>query len=259
MANMYISFDLAKLPSGCHPEWTPDSLLQCLGPDGNINIRSFLTYQQHMADVAAASSAVKRALEENDGPDIEDRPAKKTRGPKKICAYREEGGELEHILPEETVWYKLYVLGPMCDDEDWCKKFRQRFRLPYRCFLDLVNEAAENDWFPRWARASDPKKSSPLELMILGALRYLGRGWTFDDLEESTAISAEVHRVFFHEVSPKLLFWISDCYVHLFVSQTFHFVYISHPVRQDWQHRPVQEVCPNSPERRRGEGSRQRV
>ena len=34
--------------------------------------------------------------------------------------------------------------------------------------------------------------------MILTALRYLGRGWTFDDLSESTGISEEVIRVFFH-------------------------------------------------------------
>lgn len=203
---MYISFGLAKLSSGFHPEWTPDSLLQCLGPDGNINIRSYLTYQQHMADVAAeaASPTTKRVLEE-DAVDVEVRPVKKTRGPKKICAYREEGGELEHILPEETVWYKLYVAGPMSEDDEWNKKFRKRFRLPYQCFLDLVDEAAENKWFPRWAKASEPKKSSPLELMILGALRYLGRGWTFDDLEESTAISREVHRVFFHEVCTTFL------------------------------------------------------
>lgn len=38
----------------------------------------------------------------------------------------------------------------------------------------------------------------PLDLLVLGSLRYLGRGWTFDDLEESTGISEEVHRVFFH-------------------------------------------------------------
>ena len=31
----------------------------------------------------------------------------------------------------------------------------------------------------------------------MGSLRYLGRGWTMDDLEESTNISSEVHRVFF--------------------------------------------------------------
>jgi hypothetical protein len=42
------------------------------------------------------------------------------------------------------------------------------------------------------------KSSYPLELLILTALRYLGRGWTFDDLSESTGISEEVIRVFLH-------------------------------------------------------------
>ena len=40
---------------------------------------------------------------------------------------------------------------------------------------------------------------SPLELLILGVLRYLGRGFTSNDCEEGTAISQEVHRVFFHK------------------------------------------------------------
>jgi hypothetical protein len=34
--------------------------------------------------------------------------------------------------------------------------------------------------------------------MVLGALRYLGRGLTFDDIEECTSISEETHRQFFH-------------------------------------------------------------
>mmetsp|Transcript_2657 Transcript_2657/g.4128 ORF Transcript_2657/g.4128 Transcript_2657/m.4128 type:complete len:116 (+) Transcript_2657:64-411(+) len=34
---------------------------------------------------------------------------------------------------------------------------------------------------------------------ILGAFSYLGGEFTFDDIEESTAIRKEVHRVFFHE------------------------------------------------------------
>jgi hypothetical protein len=37
-----------------------------------------------------------------------------------------------------------------------------------------------------------------MELMVLGSLRYLGRGWTFDDLQEATGIDAETHRKFFH-------------------------------------------------------------
>ena len=36
-----------------------------------------------------------------------------------------------------------------------------------------------------------------MELLLLGSLRYLGRGWTFDDCEESTAIDQDVHRIFF--------------------------------------------------------------
>ena len=42
-------------------------------------------------------------------------------------------------------------------------------------------------------------KLSPIGLLLLGSLRYLGRGWTFDDLEETTGIDEEVHRVFLHQ------------------------------------------------------------
>ncbi len=37
----------------------------------------------------------------------------------------------------------------------------------------------------------------PVELLVLGSLRYLGRGWTFDDYEESTTIDKDVHCCFF--------------------------------------------------------------
>ena len=43
------------------------------------------------------------------------------------------------------------------------------------------------------------KESSPLGQMILGSLRYLGRGWTFDDCDEATADREETHRRFFHQ------------------------------------------------------------
>ena len=55
-----------------------------------------------------------------------------------------------------------------------------------------------NELFDRWCGSkSNNKKVSPVELLVLGSLRYLGRGWTFDDIEESTAIDKEVHRHFF--------------------------------------------------------------
>ena len=39
---------------------------------------------------------------------------------------------------------------------------------------------------------------SPIQLLVLGLLRYHGQGWTFDDIEEQTAISKEVHCTFSH-------------------------------------------------------------
>ncbi len=37
----------------------------------------------------------------------------------------------------------------------------------------------------------------PVDLLVLGSLCYLGRGWTFDDSEELTAIDKDVHCFFF--------------------------------------------------------------
>lgn len=90
----------------------------------------------------------------------------------------------------------------------WVKTFRSRFRLTYESFLALLNMVvgSRSGLFKRWVINSRPtmtgatskRTSSPIELLLLGSLRYLGRGWTFCDLAESTYIHREVHRVFFH-------------------------------------------------------------
>lgn len=95
----------------------------------------------------------------------------------------------------------MYIDCPQTTDSRFLKKFRRRFRHPYAQFNWFANEAIKENWFPKWKpNGTDAagKKSSPLKLLILGAFRYLGRGLTFDDMEECTAISEEVHRVFFH-------------------------------------------------------------
>ena len=46
-------------------------------------------------------------------------------------------------------------------------------------------------------------KSTPLELLALGALRTLSRNWTFNCISESTNVSQEARRVFF----PKFVKW----------------------------------------------------
>jgi hypothetical protein len=42
------------------------------------------------------------------------------------------------------------------------------------------------------------KLLSLIVLCLLGALRYLGRGWTFDALGELLSVSEETHRQIFH-------------------------------------------------------------
>ena len=71
--------------------------------------------------------------------------------------------------------------------------------MPYDKFCELLQEASENNWFPRWtSNDATGKSASPLSLMLLGAFCYLGRGWTFDYIKESTGINEETHCQFFH-------------------------------------------------------------
>lgn len=121
---------------------------------------------------------------------------------------------LRPMIPTMSSWWILYVENPKPECKKWSKKFRSRFRLPYSSFLDLLNMLTLDDtdiilskWRPTARKSSTTpfphlhgswKGCSPLALLLMGSLRYLGRGLTFDDLEECTFISRDVHRVFFH-------------------------------------------------------------
>jgi len=128
--------------------------------------------------------------------------AKKKRAPRGVLAWKDtEDRPLEIILPEDSLWYKAYVSNFLMLEPElsMAKKFRERFRLPYTNFLQLVASVSESKLFDRLCgHKTNNKQASPIELLVLGSLRYLGRGWTFVDVEENTAISKEVHRTFFH-------------------------------------------------------------
>ena len=103
---------------------------------------------------------------------------------------------LSKIDPNQTYWYRCYVEYPAIHNNDFNSKFRLRFRLPYSSFKALLHDIMNCDIFHQWNKASS---KSPIELLILGSLRYLGRGWVFDDIEEATGIGKETHRQFFHK------------------------------------------------------------
>jgi hypothetical protein len=97
------------------------------------------------------------------------------------------------------MWYHFYIRNFYIDEDAKLQKaFQNRFCLPCQQYLELVEMVCEDELFVRWCGyKKNNKKISPVELLVLGLLRYLGRGWTFKDCEESTAIDKEVHCMFF--------------------------------------------------------------
>lgn len=137
---------------------------------------------------------------EQDAPQRKKR--KKRKGEKGVIHYTDEEGVRRVLPPTMSLWYNLYIEHPSLDQPRFHKKFRRRFRMPYNSFLELLEIAKTSPLFGRWlpgTKNAAGKPCAPIQLLILCSLRYLGRGWTFDDLSESTAISEEVIRVFFHK------------------------------------------------------------
>ena len=127
-------------------------------------------------------------------------PKKRRRG-KGVAYYVDEAGVRQVLPPTMSSWYCQYLENPQIGNQWFETRFRRRFRLPYTSFVELVELVNSSDFFKRWSQTGHDaigKKPVPIELLILASLRYLGRGWTFDDLSESTAISEEVIRCFFH-------------------------------------------------------------
>jgi len=182
----------------------PTTIHQCFGDDGWIDPEAFLSYQRSCQDKTSSfllrAMHKKRVMSDNV---TEDGPHKKrTRRCKadKLEMFDASGNRVR-ADPRFSPWYVLYVTPTPGNlrKKKFQVKFRRRFRIPYDNYLELLEDLKQSGEFQRWlSQDAVGKPSSPLSLMLLGALRYLGRGWTFDDLEEATLVSEETHRQFFH-------------------------------------------------------------
>jgi hypothetical protein len=110
-------------------------------------------------------------------------------------------GTLKAFGPQQTPWFNDYVQNPLLQCDIFQKKFRLRFRMAYESYKKHLKEVKDSALFKQWRVGTADavgQNSSPIELLLLGTLRYLGRGWTLDDVEEATTISRETHRRFLH-------------------------------------------------------------
>ena len=120
------------------------------------------------------------------------------------------------LTPTMSHWYIYYIQHAPSQDQRFLCKFRLRFRVPYHYFQELSAELEERDEFrPWWTGATDGlgKPSTPITLLVLTALRYIGRAWTLDDLSENACIGEEVVRRFLH----KFLRYASTVLYHRYV------------------------------------------
>jgi len=188
-----------------HGLWQADcSLLSHVdNDDGYVDLANLIQHRHNVEDRCQDDRMLEEE-EESTSEEIEDgKKRERVKKPFRRRAKRstnlfviDDDGKVCPALPEDSQWFRMYVKHPAISSKKFCRNFRNRFRMPYAQFIQLWEDAREGCWFPRWMK---PNSKTPLSLLILGALRYLGRGWTFDDLEENTCISQEVHRTFFHE------------------------------------------------------------
>ena len=106
------------------------------------------------------------------------------------------------LTPYMSQWYNYYIKNPPFDDHRFLRKFRIRFRVPYSYFVELAAELEDTEDFRTWKLGSTNCQgvpATPIPLLLLAVLRYLGRAWTHDDLSESTCTNQERVRRFLHK------------------------------------------------------------
>ena len=101
---------------------------------------------------------------------------------------------------KNTTWYRFYILDdektfsdPLHSDG---RKFECRFSLSREEVLGIVTTLKTHEDSPFLGKKICDE-SDRLLLLVLAALRILTRNWTFDDVDEATDISRQVHEAFF--------------------------------------------------------------
>lgn len=181
---------------------------QCFDSDGKVNVLSWVLYRRYIRHIRKKRRENRKLKQYNRNKiNITSTVIKKRAHPIKRSCFRlaisklvTEDGTVSVMTPLTSPWYATYILGGSSTDPKFEQKFRRCFCCSFSMFPKLLGKIKNNKLFFRWTHRPDAfwRFSAPIELLLLGSLRYLGRNCTFDDLEELTGISENLHRHFFH-------------------------------------------------------------
>ena len=106
---------------------------------------------------------------------------------------------------ESSQWWRMYCgeLPPASEYPAFYERFADHFMVTLPMWKEMVSNARASGSFPKrdilsWGRGGH-KVRSPLDIMMLGALRVLSKGWGFKEVSELTFISRQTHQDFFRE------------------------------------------------------------
>ena len=188
----------------------PRTILDCFDDDGEVHFDRLLLLQMSqmeemedldelLAAVAEEDEVEEERKQNRDARSVASNRSKRSVKKHNTLLYRDTDGSVKPLTWNKSLWYLNYLENPRPTDPKWNEKFRKRFRMNHESFVELGMMAEGSPKFDRWKKKDAVgQRAAPTRLMLLGALRYLGRGWTFDDIEEATAIHEETHRQFFH-------------------------------------------------------------
>jgi len=197
---MFEDLDLFSRLIILHHDDRPSSLSECIDERGDKDpVKCMQCLEKENEVQMAERNVFFDTADECDYASMDSsRATRKSRSCKLLCpCHCDEDGQLHLLQPRSAVWHLAHAQGT--PEDKLHDKFRRRFCMPHSEFIVLLSEIKSDAAFAKWkGKDASGRLASPIELLLLGSLRCLGRGLTFDDLEEFTAMSEETHRVFFH-------------------------------------------------------------
>ena len=138
----------------------PNSLVECLDEDGDINENKYILYKQKEAELDDAQDQINESIIREEESNVEE-PKPKNRSPRKHKSLKPffigDNGKIVYLNPRQTFWYLCYVQSAeehLANPTDKFKrKFRRRFRMPFEEYRSLFRSRSS---LVRSVVAADP-------------------------------------------------------------------------------------------------------